>query len=108
MRFHHLTLVCLMLPSLSGACGDISKPPRPPTPPAPRPPAPPPRPRTVIVSGLGIPFVTVDDDKDDDSFLSVEIPGARAWVQTEKEVFPDQSTTTKTRVPDPAGLDRLS
>ena len=63
----------------------------------------------ITVSNLGITFRTGDDDKDDDTGLSVSIGDVTSWSQSGNELFKDQSTSpTKPLNPSSVALSSLS
>ena len=70
---------------------------------------PPPPPPPVIVSGLSVLFHTNDDDKDNDTGISVTIANGSVaeWHQTQNETFPDQSDRTKVLNPSSVPLSAL-
>jgi hypothetical protein len=65
-------------------------------------------PRKIMVSDLQVAFHTNDDDKDNDTGLSVTIQNVTEWHQVQNEVFPDQSDKIKRLNPNSVPLSDLS
>src|SRR6185503_2331791 len=60
-----------------------------------------------IVSDLKIAFHTNDDDKDNNTGVSVTIQNVAEWHQVQDEVFPDQSEVVKALIPNSVALSNL-
>jgi hypothetical protein len=66
------------------------------------------QPPPVMVSDLQVAFRTNDDDKDNDSGVSVTVQNVTEWHQTQNETFPDQSDRIKSLNPNSVPLANLS
>lgn len=70
------------------------------------PPSVPPKP--IVVNNLQVTFQTNDDDKDDNTGVSVNIPNVTDWHQERDEKFPDGSNVTKYLNPNSVQLAKLT